>query len=120
MTASETQQLDTLLNSIRALEPLIRSHADEAERNHRLSPLVVAALQKAGLFRMYIPKTLSGFEVPPQILYRVVEELARIDGSTGWCVFIGAVVGVFGAFLPDAVAEQIFGSDPDVILAGAL
>lgn len=120
MIASETQQLDMLLHSVRALEPLIRAHAEEAERNRRLSPPVVAALKEAGLFRMYVPKTLGGSEVPPQILYRVVEEIARIDGSTGWCVFIGAVVGVFGAFLPDAVAEQIFGSDPNVLLAGAL
>ncbi|MGE0679797.1 MAG: acyl-CoA dehydrogenase family protein [Candidatus Binatia bacterium] len=120
MAASETQSLDILLNSVRALEPLIRAHAEEAERNRHLTPPVVAALKEAGLFRMYVPKTLSGFEVPPHVLYRVVEEVARIDGSTGWCAFIGAVVSVFGAFLPDVVAEQIFGSDPDVILAGAL
>jgi alkylation response protein AidB-like acyl-CoA dehydrogenase len=120
MTEYETQQLDTLLHSVRALEPLIRAHAEEAERNHRLSPPVVAALKEAGLFRMYLPKALGGSEVPPQVLYRVVEEISRIDGSTGWCAFIGAVVGVFGAFLPNAVVEQIFGSNPDVILAGAL
>ena len=117
MAASEPQSLNGLLNSVRALEPLIRAHAEEAERNHRLSPPVVAALKEAGLFRMYIPQALGGFEVPPHVLYRVVEEIARLAGSTGWCVFIGAVVGVFGSFLPDAVAKQIFGSDPDVLLA---
>lgn len=120
MTESETQQLNTLLSSVRVLEPLVRAHAEEAERNHHLSRPVVAALKEAGLFRMYVPKTLGGFEVSPQVLYRVIEEISHIDGSTGWCAFIGAVVGVFGAFLPDAVAEQIFGAAPDVILAGAL
>jgi len=120
MTENAPQQLDTLLQSVRALEPLIRAHVEEAERNRRLSPPVVAALREAKLFRMYIPKTLGGLEVPPQVLYRVVEEIARIDGATGWCTFIGAVAGVFGAFLPDAVAEHMFGADPGVIIGGAV
>ncbi|TMA57771.1 MAG: hypothetical protein E6J80_05965, partial [Deltaproteobacteria bacterium] len=81
MTENAPHQLDTLLKSIRALEPLIRAHVEEAERNRRLSPPVVAALREAKLFRMYIPKTLGGLEVPPQILYRVVEEISRIDGA---------------------------------------
>ncbi len=120
MTESDAQQLARFLGVVHTLEPLIRTHAEEAERNRHLSPPVVAALREAGLFRMYVPKTLGGFEVSPPVLYRVVEEIARIDGSTGWCAFIGAVIGVFGAFLPDAVAEQLFGSDPNAIFAGAL
>ena len=120
MTANNSHQLNVLLHSVRTLEPLIRAHAEEAERNRHLSQPVVAALKEAGLFRMYVPKTLGGFEVPPQVLYRVIEEISRIDGSTGWCTFIGAVIGVFGAFLPDAVAEQVFRSDPEVVLGGAL
>ena len=87
MTTSGATQLETFLNSIRTIEPLIRTHAEEAERNHHLSQPVVAALKEAGLFRLYIPKALGGFEVPPPVLYRVVEELAHIDGSTGWCTF---------------------------------
>ena len=83
MTGSDTTQLETFLKAVSMLEPLIRAHADEAERNRHLSQPVVTALKKAGLFRMYIPKALGGFEVPPPVLYRVIEEIARIDGSTG-------------------------------------
>jgi alkylation response protein AidB-like acyl-CoA dehydrogenase len=120
MTESDMQQLEQLLSAVRDLEPLIRAHADEAEQNHHLSEPVATALKEAGLFRLYIPKALGGLEVSPPTLYRVVEAIARIDGSTGWCAFIGAVIGVFGAFLPDAVAEQVFGADPNVVLGGAL
>lgn len=120
MIESDRQQLDLLLHSVKTIEPLIREHVEEAERNHRLSPRVVAALKKAGFFRMYIPQALGGLEVPPQTLYRVVEEIGRIDGSTGWCTFIGSVIGVFGAFLPDAVSARIFGEDQEVVLGGAI
>ena len=119
MAEVDTQQLDTLLSSVRTLDPLIREHADEAERNGRLSQAVVAALAEAGVFRMYIPQSLGGLEVPPQTYYRVVEEVSRIDGSTGWCAFIGAATPALGAFLSDEASEKIYGTDPHVITGGA-
>ena len=112
--------VDQLLTVIQALAPLIRTHADEAERNRRLSPVVVRALAEAGLFRMYTPRTLGGFEVDPLTFYRVVEAIARIDGSTGWCVFIAGGNPLLGAFLADEAAEKVFGNDPQVITAGVV
>lgn len=109
-----------LLDAVHGLEPLIREHADDAERNHRLSQPVVAGLAKAGLFRMLTPQRLGGFEVPPLTFFRVVEETARIDGSTRWCLFIGGGIPVQGAFIGDAASAEIFGRDPHMIGAGAV
>jgi alkylation response protein AidB-like acyl-CoA dehydrogenase len=111
---------EDLLNVVRALEPIIRQHADEAERNHRLSQPVVDALARAGLFRMWVPKTLGGLEVSPLTAYRVVEEVARLDGSTGWCVFIGVSSAVTGTFLADLAAEDMFGRDPLGVMGGSI
>jgi alkylation response protein AidB-like acyl-CoA dehydrogenase len=116
----DVPRLDQLLRAVHALEPLIRAHADEAEQNRRLSPVVVTALAEAGIFRMYTPRALGGLEVDPLTFYRVVEAIARIDGSTGWCVFIGGGNPLLGAFLADEAAEKIFGSDPQVITAGVV
>jgi alkylation response protein AidB-like acyl-CoA dehydrogenase len=119
MAEVETPQLETLLNAVRTLEPLIREYADEAERNRRLSQPVVAALAEAGFFRLYTPRTLGGLEVDPLTFYRVVEEIARIDGSTAWCVFIASTNPPFVKTLADQVAEEVFGRDPHVVTAGA-
>ena len=54
---------ETFLSAVCRLEPLIREYADEAERNRRLSQPVVTALAEAGFFRLYLPRTLGGFEV---------------------------------------------------------
>jgi indole-3-acetate monooxygenase len=113
----EPQQLDMLLNTVRTLAPLIREYADEAERNRHLSQPVVAALAEAGLFRLYTPRTLGGLEVDPLTFYRVLEEIARIDGSTGWCVWIGSQNPVFVPTLADQAAEEVFGRDPHVVTA---
>jgi alkylation response protein AidB-like acyl-CoA dehydrogenase len=120
MAEGETPQLEMLLNTVRTLEPLIRAHADEAERNRRLSQPVVTALAEAGIFRLYAPHTLGGFEVDPLTFYRVVEEIARIDGSTAWCVLIASTNPLFVGNLADQAVEEIFGRDPHVVTAGAL
>lgn len=116
MAAQEVTE--TLLSAVRTLEPLIRKHADEAEHNRRLSQPVVAALAEAGLFRLCTPRTLGGFELDPLTFYRVVEAIARIDGSTGWCVWIGTTIPIFGPNLVDQAAEEVFGRDPQVVTAG--
>ena len=109
-----------LLEAVRKLEPVIRQHADEAELNHRLSQPVVDAMAKAGLFRIWVPRTLGGYEASPLTLYGVVEAVARLDGSTGWCLFIGASSSVSGSFLSDPAAEEIFGPDAPGILGGSI
>jgi len=111
---------DRLLHAIRTLEPLIQEHAEEAERNRRLSQPVVTALAEAGIFRMYTPRTLGGLEVDPLTFYRVVEAIARIDGSTGWCVFIAGGNPLLGAYLADQAAAEVFGRDPHVVTAGVV
>jgi alkylation response protein AidB-like acyl-CoA dehydrogenase len=121
MVEVEAHDLDTLLSAVRRLEPLIREHADEAERNRRLSQPVVTALAEAGIFRMYTPRSLGGLEVEPLTFYRVVEALARIDASTAWCVLIAGGNGAFaGSCLPDQGAEAVFGRDPHVVTAGVV
>ena len=43
---------------------------------------VVRALTDAGIFCMCVPRVLGGLEVPLLTFYRVVEAVARLDGST--------------------------------------
>ena len=120
MADVEADQLSTWLATVRQLAPLIRHHADEAERNRRLSQPVVAALAEAGIFRMCTPRALGGFEVHPLTFYHVVEEIARLDGSTGWCVFIAGCNPLMGAYLTDHAAQAVFGRDPHVVVAGVV
>jgi len=42
---------------------------------------LVETMAKAGLFRLWIPRTLGGEETDPMTLVRVVEEVARADGA---------------------------------------
>jgi alkylation response protein AidB-like acyl-CoA dehydrogenase len=112
--------LETFLSAVRTLEPLIREHADEAERNRRLSQPVVTALAEAGFFRLYLPRTLGGFEVDPLTFCCVIEALAHIDAATAWCAWIASTNPPFLPNLSDQAVEEIFGKDPQVVTAAVV
>jgi alkylation response protein AidB-like acyl-CoA dehydrogenase len=110
--------LDGLLEGVRALEPVVRRHAAEAERERRLSQPVVEALHAAGVYRMWRPEAFGGLEVDPLTGFRVIEEISRIDSAVGWNLQASAVTDLLGPWFSDAGAEEIFG-DPRTIFAGA-
>jgi alkylation response protein AidB-like acyl-CoA dehydrogenase len=100
----------------RTLAPLIAAHAARAEAEREIAPEVLAALHDARLFRMLLPKSCGGLEVDPVTFMRAVEELAKADGSTAWCVVQGCGCSMAAAYLEPAVAQEIFG-DARAVLA---
>lgn len=104
------------LERARALAPAIAAGADEAERKRRLPPPLLAALADAGLTRMLLPRALGGGEVDPVTFVRVIEEIAKHDGSTAWVLCQISGCSMAAAYLEPAVAARVFG-DPRAILA---
>jgi alkylation response protein AidB-like acyl-CoA dehydrogenase len=109
----------SLVSDARALAPLIREHAPEAELNRRISPKVIAALREAGFFRMLLPRSLGGLEVDPVTCSRVVEEIAAADSAAAWTLQAGNTGAWWSARLPKEGVEEIYGRDPDSLQAAA-
>ena len=107
----------TLLEAARRIAPVIREHADEAERERRLSPPVLAALYDAGLLRMCTPRSLGGLEVDPLTRARVIEEISGHDTAAGWTLANPLDWAYLCARLPDAGAEEIYRHGPNVVIA---
>ena len=72
---------------------------------------------RAGIFRMGVPRAYGGPELDPMSQVRIVEELARIEGSVGWLSMISTAASFLGAFVEPAAAQRIFGGF-DSVLAG--
>jgi indole-3-acetate monooxygenase len=97
------------LGAVQEIEPIIRAHADESERERRLAGPIADAMFESGMFKLLSPVSLGGRETDPVTFHRVVEDLARIDGSSGWCVHI-AGAGAWGAAgAEDETAEEAWG-----------
>jgi indole-3-acetate monooxygenase len=110
---------ERLLEAARALGPLIREHADAAERERRLTKPVIDALAGAGLQRMFTPQTLGGLETDPVTCARVVEEIAGFDSAAGWALQSGNTGAWWCARLPAEGAQEIFANGPDALMAAA-
>jgi alkylation response protein AidB-like acyl-CoA dehydrogenase len=93
--------------------------ADWIEREQRLPPPLHDALAQAGLYKMLVPRRFGGSEADPETFIRVVEEISRWDGSTGWCLFIGACCGIAAGSLSVEAAWEVFGRDTHAYLAGS-
>ena len=119
MAVSATTQQISILESARALRPLIESvrHVMDVER--RLPKELVKAMVDARLFRLQAPKSLGGFELDPITFGHVIEEVAAMDGSAGWNLMIGNGGALLAGYMPQHVATELFGSD-DAIAAGTL
>jgi alkylation response protein AidB-like acyl-CoA dehydrogenase len=70
------------------------------------------ALAKAGLLQMYLPRSMGGPELPPLVVFRVVEEFSRADGSIGWCTMIATAATTSISWLEPEVGRQMAGRLP--------
>jgi len=103
----------------RALEPLIIAARPDFDRDRGLPESLVDAMNDAGLFRIWLPESMGGAEVPPLDALITWEELARQDGSAGWCATIaGGYARLAGAMDKDAAIE-VFGTGRGIV-AGSL
>jgi alkylation response protein AidB-like acyl-CoA dehydrogenase len=105
-----------LIERARALAPLILSEADEIERTRRLTPSVVSALIESGLYKVLLPQSTGGAEAPLEVFMQMLEEVAKADASTAWCLGQCSVCAMTAAYLDPETAREIFAA-PDGILA---
>jgi alkylation response protein AidB-like acyl-CoA dehydrogenase len=95
----------------------IRRTAAEAEAMRRLPNDLMSALKDAGLFSIYTPMQFGGLELAVPDALRVVEEVARHDGSTGWIVALGLANAVFTSMVSESVAARLLGNGAALIPA---
>src|SRR4029077_14803479 len=96
----------SILEGVCAIAPRVAAAAERTEHDRRLPAEIVQALVDARVFRLCIPGALDGAETSPATMVRVIEAIARADGSAGWAVAIGATSGVSSAYLPLPTARE--------------
>jgi alkylation response protein AidB-like acyl-CoA dehydrogenase len=102
---------DNLLTAIRKIEPIIRQHAPDAERDRKLAAPVAKAMHQAGFYRLWRPKAFGGFELDPVSGLRIIEAVSRIDSAAGWNLQIAVAHDMFAPWFGDQAAQEIFNAD---------
>jgi alkylation response protein AidB-like acyl-CoA dehydrogenase len=119
MTTDTARAALAPLEIARALAPRIRERADEIEAARQLPRDLVMEIATAGLFKVAISKEEGGLGADILTTLGVIEEVARADGSTGWCVAMGINTFRQSAQFEPNVRRKLFHSDPIGVSAGS-
>lgn len=108
-----------ILERARALIPMLRERAEQVERDRKVSAETIEAFKNAGFFKILQPRKFGGWEMHPSVFYKVLWELGRGCGSSGWDMMVlGVHQWEYGLMDPRA-AEDVWGEDPSVITASS-
>ena len=113
------EQTPPIVAAAMALAPAVRAAADDAERMRQTPPALAAEITRAGIYQMYLPRSVGGPETPPLTAFRVVEALSRVDGSVGWCAMIATAISMSVGRLPVEVGRELAGTPADYRGAGS-
>ena len=106
-----------LIERAKALAPMLAERAFDADRDGRLLPESIKAIQDAGLYRVLQPKRWGGYELDPRVFYTIQMILAGSCMSTAWMY---GVVGVHPwqmALFPEQAQQDVWSSDNGLLIA---
>ena len=112
----ERTRVDCVANA-RALAPVIAAAAPRIEAGRELPADLVDALHEARLFRMLVPRSFGGEEISPVEYVQAIEEIAKADASTAWCIGQTSVCSTISKAMKPELAEEIFKKNPRGVLA---
>ena len=100
------------------LGPELEAAGEDIERRRELPEAIVEALTERGLFRLLLPRALGGAELRPAAYVAVIEEVAKHDASTAWCLGQACGCTMTSAYLDPEVAREIFGGKRGIVAWG--
>jgi len=98
----------------------LRLRREEIEDGRRLPAPVLRGMVGVGLGRLCVPRRFGGDETDPIGFMRVVEEVARADASTAWCLWLYSSAPWFLAHAEDDTVRQLYATGPDLLIASPL
>ncbi|WP_442575367.1 acyl-CoA dehydrogenase family protein [Microbacterium sp. F51-2R] len=117
-TAPQTTQSERLALLRPALDELGERREEFAAQ--RFVPRdFIDKLKPVGIYRASTPARFGGEPLAPADFMELIEEISRVDGSTGWVASFGSAL-VYLAALPLETQAELYAAGPDLVFAGGL
>jgi 3-hydroxy-9,10-secoandrosta-1,3,5(10)-triene-9,17-dione monooxygenase len=111
---------DEALQRARELVPFLREQAPKCEAARKLTPEVMAALNRTGLLRYLQPRAWGGMELPFIAYFDIPEMLSRGDINVGWVVTNLAAHHRSLAWFDVKAQREVWGANPDAGIASGI
>lgn len=97
---------------------IIRNDAASANRQGYLTRQQLRVIYQRDWYRIFVPKSLGGLEIPLPEALMLLEATAYADGSFGWVLNLGAGANLFAAYMHPSLSRALF-QYPEVCIAGS-
>ena len=107
-----------LIERCRALKPMMREDAAEAERLKRPTDRVWSAIRKSGYFYLWVPKKYGGLEAGMDTVLDCTLALSIGDPSVGWLASLTVLGNRNLGNFPVAAQDEVFGGGKYAVESG--
>ena len=119
MNAPQLTPADHLYKAARDLVPGLRERSQETASLGQLPEATVAAMQQAGFFRIMQPARYGGFELDPEVFFKVQMILAEGCMSTAWVLGVVAIHNWQLALFDDRAQQDVWGEDDATLISSS-
>lgn len=119
MTAAQPNLTDQLYQSARDMLPALRQCSVETATLGQLPEATIHAMQEAGFFRIMQPARYGGFELDPEVFFRVQMILAEGCMSTAWVLGVVAIHNWQLALFDDQAQQDVWGEDDSTLISSS-
>ena len=99
--------------------PWLREKAEAVEKARMVPEDTIQAFKDAGFFRILQPKRWGGFEMNPNVLNKVLIELARGCPSSAWNVMVLGVHPFEVGLLENIVGDEMWSEDSSALISSS-
>lgn len=119
MTAQQLNDIERLYRSARKMVPVLKERQREAASLGHLPEATVREMQDAGFFRIMQPARYEGYEMDPEVFFRVQMALAEGCMSTAWVLGVVAIHNWQLALFDDRAQQDVWGEDTSVLISSS-
>ncbi|MER5965984.1 acyl-CoA dehydrogenase family protein [Streptomyces sp. NPDC002057] len=107
MTTTDSA-VTAVLDEVTALVDTLRKSGPAGEERRWIPDENIELLDKAGVYRLAVPRRFGGIEAPVADQVRILSEIARADTATGWVSMIWVSSSWVPSLFPDKAQEEVY------------
>jgi 3-hydroxy-9,10-secoandrosta-1,3,5(10)-triene-9,17-dione monooxygenase len=119
MTAQQLTDAEALYRKASDLVPALRERVNETASLGKLPPATIDAMQAAGFFRIMQPARHGGFEMDPEVFFRVQMKLAEGCMSTAWVLGVVAIHNWQLGLFDERAQQDVWGEDQSTLISSS-
>ena len=113
-----SHDIEYYLDAARDLAVRVAAEADRIDYERQIPLELAGEMADKGFFRLLLPRSLGGAELPHPDFRRILEVFAEVDGSTAWCINQNNVFSTDCVRMPEETAREIWLDERAVVTNG--